>query len=93
MQRSGEQLQSSGERHHVQPGLHGFIQIQHTTQARLRMFIAAVLRDDSQIAQQMPLLPTQEEPGTGQGTEKLTRQCRLCRRQSPSSDEWSVKIR
>ena len=57
------------------------------------MFNAAVLRDDSQIAQPMPLLPTQKEPGTGQGTEKVTPQCCLCLRLSRSSDQRSVKIR
>ena len=62
LQRSGEQLEL---RHLILPSLHGFIQIKNTEQARLRMFNAAVLRDDSQIAQQIPLLPTQEEPGTG----------------------------
>ena len=67
MQRSGEELEL---RHHVLPGMHGFIQIQNIVQARLRMFHAAVLRDNSQIAQQMPLLPTQEEPVSGHEQKK-----------------------
>ena len=89
LQRSGKQLEL---RHHILPSLHGFIQAYHTKQVRLQVFNAAVLPYDSQIAQQMPLLPTQEEPGTGQGTEKVTPQCRLCLRLSRSSDQRSVKI-